>query len=69
MSWLDKYQVVRRATLGWSMWLITETIEAYTGMMGKVQLADVTVITGVIGILAVVIGFQAKEECKHDRSA
>ena len=64
-SWLDKYKVFRRATLLWAVWLITITVMTYLERgVGTVSMADATIITGVIGILAVVVGFQTKEEVK-----
>jgi hypothetical protein len=56
--WLDRYKVFRRFVLAWSCWLITETAFTYFGNMGKIDTPDAVVITGVIGILTVVIGFQ-----------
>ena len=59
---LEKYKVVRRLTLVWACWLITATVDTYRANVGEVNASDATIIMGVIGILSVVIGFQAGKE-------
>lgn len=63
MGWIsnlfEKHKFVRRAALAWACWLITVVVLRVTeasvivGMTG----AGATIVTGVIGILATVIGF------------
>lgn len=62
MSWLEKHSVIRRAVLLWAVWLITVVAETYMLNIGKINAADAAVITGVIGILTVVIGFQRRDK-------
>ena len=46
----------------WACWLITATVDTYRANVGEVNASDATIIMGVIGILSVVIGFQAGKE-------
>jgi hypothetical protein len=62
--WLDRYKVVRRFVLLWACWLITITAMSYMENMGEINGSDAAVITGVIGILTIVIGFQ-KDDPDH----
>ena len=63
MKWLtslvEEHKLFRRATLAWACWLITVVVLRVTEphTLEHVNGAVATVVTGVIGILATVIGF------------
>jgi hypothetical protein len=61
MSFVDKHKIVRRGVLAWAAWLISATAMAYFEHIGEINASDAAVITGIIGILTVVIGFQKND--------
>lgn len=72
MRWLsslfEKHKFARRATLVWACWLITVVVLRVTEKEVIIGLSasGVTVVTGVIGILATVIGFYQWHRSRDD---
>jgi hypothetical protein len=67
-DWIENHKLVRRLTLGWALWLITVVILRVTDpeVMEHVNGPMATIVTGVIGILATIIGFYMKLRGKDD---
>lgn len=61
-DWFYRHRIMRRAVLVWICGLITHTCLKYIDHMGRIENADAVVITGIIGILSAVIGFQRKDK-------
>ena len=55
----ERHKLVRRVALFWAIWLITVVILRVTepNVILGISAAGATIVTGVIGILATVIGF------------
>lgn len=75
MKWLttlvEEHKLVRRAVLGWACWLITVVVLRVTdpASLEHVNGAVATVVTGVIGILATVIGFYQHHRHEEKKDA
>lgn len=61
-DWIYRHRIMRRLVLVWAVWLITLTCLIYFDKMGGISNADAAVITGIIGILSAVIGFQKRDK-------
>lgn len=75
MKWLanlvEEHKLVRRVVLGWACWLITVVVLRVTdpAVIGDVNGAVATVVTGVIGILATVVGFYQHHRHEEKKDA
>lgn len=65
---VEKHKLFRRLALLWAMWLITVVVLRVTDpkVLPMVTMAVATVVTGVIGLLSVVIGFYLSTRAKED---
>ena len=64
----DDFKFARRATLLWALWLITVVSLRVTEpeIITELNTASGVVVTGVIGILATVVGFYLKSRERDD---
>lgn len=65
---VEKRKLFRRLALLWAMWLITVVVLRVTRpeVLPLVKAAVATIVTSVIGLLSVVIGFYLKTRAKED---
>jgi hypothetical protein len=66
---LEDYKLVRRCTLIWACWLITDVVIRVTqpDIITNLTGPGATVVTAVIGILATVIAFYQHNRSKTDQ--
>lgn len=66
----EEHKFARRVTLFWAMWLITTVVLRATQptvLMAIGGAGAATIVTGVIGVLATVLGFYMKSREREDR--
>ena len=58
---LARFRIIRRGVLLWAVWLVTITVLAYLENIGQVNATDGVIIGAIVGILSVVIEYQARD--------
>lgn len=64
---LEKHKLVRRVLLVWACWLISYTVINFFEHYEDTSSVNATVITAIIGILTVVIGFYQSHRRDDDK--